>query len=864
MPDDWSPCGGQRLLLPVKTCNRRLRLVRPHGFRYGFTNQMFYDMSKMIRNCLLGCTLAASAMQAQTLPTAGADERTPSYAQYFSWINNTNEGPTARQTMINLDFFQWLHDRYGMWLDIYAFDAGTIDGAKKYGSTRSARFAEQFPERLEPVSRKAGEMGTRLGVWAGPDGFGDTPEQARERVDMMTELVSKYNFQLFKMDAVCGQLRAEKRPYFDEMMTHIRQISPDFILLNHRLDLGPSVKHSTTFLLGGEETYIDVHMANDVTAPHHRARALDRRAPDNLTRLTEDHGVCLSSCLDYWEDDLVLQAFNRSLILAPEIYANPWLLKDEEFSYLAFIYNLHRQYRDILVDGLTLPEAQYGPGAVSRGSGKTRFLSLRNLTWEPVKYKIRLDGEVGLTAKRQVKARLYHPYIYDMGTHAYGDVIEVEVLPFRTALVKLTTETERDKVALSGIPYRILNDKAGDAVEVDLLGMPGETYRVRIEKGRKSFRSASIGEASAKELLSGREVSLTFDGKKLTSDIFRHVSAMQPCEVPSDVEAIYYATVFAADNNALEVRSLQRSGETSIPQVQAARDAFFNQPLFKGREIWDRYLFDGDRATAFSISQRWGDIRPFGESGFHLDMGEALSLDKLVIESFDEYSIAPLKSYEGVDAYVSDNLRDWRHVVFTAGSRMEIDLSGAGNVRYVRFAPCPIRLCEVTGYKDGKAVNRSKWRASNLFRPYNSATCRAYHAWKSEFVIDEAAEGAYLCVAVNGYHGVEGAWAGFKIDGQYVGCPDRAPSFTSNTWEYRSADRDKNYTYYLPVTKDMVGKKIEAYVLALNRNLEFVNTDRPDDGRREGTVEGQVLKPEVWLSCYPLPFGHKLLTLENK
>ena len=36
---------------------------------------------------------------------AGADSRTPSVPQYFSWINNTNEGSTEEQTMLNLDFF---------------------------------------------------------------------------------------------------------------------------------------------------------------------------------------------------------------------------------------------------------------------------------------------------------------------------------------------------------------------------------------------------------------------------------------------------------------------------------------------------------------------------------------------------------------------------------------------------------------------------------------------------------------------------------------------------------------------------------------------------------------------------------------
>jgi len=40
----------------------------------------------------------------------GADEKSPSRSQYFSWINNTNEGATETQTLLNLDFFRWLHD----------------------------------------------------------------------------------------------------------------------------------------------------------------------------------------------------------------------------------------------------------------------------------------------------------------------------------------------------------------------------------------------------------------------------------------------------------------------------------------------------------------------------------------------------------------------------------------------------------------------------------------------------------------------------------------------------------------------------------------------------------------------------------
>lgn len=54
---------------------------------------------------------------------AGATEKTPSVPQYFSWINNTNEGSTEAQTLANLDFFHYLYKTYGMQLKIYAFDA---------------------------------------------------------------------------------------------------------------------------------------------------------------------------------------------------------------------------------------------------------------------------------------------------------------------------------------------------------------------------------------------------------------------------------------------------------------------------------------------------------------------------------------------------------------------------------------------------------------------------------------------------------------------------------------------------------------------------------------------------------------------
>jgi len=336
----------------------------------------------------------------------GADESSPSRSQYFSWINNTNEGATESQSLTNLAFFGWLKREYGLQLDIYAFDAGAIDGKRWYGSMESDKFKRQFPNGFGPVYESAKALGTRLGIWGGPDGFGATEQEAAQRVSLCRD----YQFALFKFDTVAGDLRDTKQAEFADMMARCREYAPDLILLNHRINLGDTaLPHATTFLWEGKETYTDVHMVNSQPAPHHRAGALERGLPPKLSRLTEDHGVCLSSALDHWDDELVLQAFNRALILSPQIYCNPWLLRDNEYPKLARIFNLAREHKALLVNATRLPKKQYGPYAVARGDEKTRLLTLRNLNWEPKNYTLRITKEMGL--QRGLSYRIHH-YCY--------------------------------------------------------------------------------------------------------------------------------------------------------------------------------------------------------------------------------------------------------------------------------------------------------------------------------------------------------------------------------------------------------------------------------------------------------------------
>lgn len=784
----------------------------------------------------LACAVSAAADEARVWP--GADESTPSRSEYFSWINNTNEGPTEEQTLINLEFFRWLHDEYGMELDIYAFDAGTIDGKRFYGKVDSDRFRGQFPNGWTPMYEAARAMGTRLGVWGGPDGFGDTSEEEAARTEQMVSLCRDFDFALFKFDAVCGPLRPEKEDAFIRMMTECREHAPDLILLNHRLGLERAQAQATTFLWEGRETYIDVFATNAMTAPHHRAGALDSGLVPHLQRLTEDHGVCLSSSLDHWDDDLVLQAFNRALILSPQIYGNPWLLRDDEFSRLARIFNFHRKYRDLLVRGMVLPEDRFGPAAVSRGDGATQLVTLRNLSWEPVTRQIPLDRQIGLEGPGTVHVRRFFPTERVLGDHSFGEAVEVTVPPFRSVLL-LATTAGCDEPGVTGADFEVVRHVPGKPVQIRILGVPGTAATVRLAAEGGRYRSARLDGADAPQLLAGDEGSVEFGGEAPKSPPHRRLAELEPVDVPEDAEALYEATVFAADNNALEVRSLFRSGPTAIPQVAAARDAFFDQEVFRQRGVWDRNLFDGDPSTGFWPSRKYVVDQRVRGGCFRLDLGEVVDGGRIVLHVPDEYSLQPILNDEGNWVDVSTDLRTWRRLVYLSGTEMPIELDGPA--RYLRFHVTADRFSEITGEAGGEPLDRSGWRASNLFA--HPSKMEPIKAWHARIVLDEAIPGGKLCIAVEGVHGVEGAYAALRMGDRYIGAPDRAAAYASNTWEYVNARRDRGYTYYVPISPDMVGQPIDVYVLGYDE-------------------EHTGLHPVVWQSVDPVPAPGKMLELE--
>jgi hypothetical protein len=771
---------------------------------------------------------------AQTTPRKSAiDELTPSKSIYFDWINRNWFGSNEKKIEANLRFFKWLHDEYGMKLDIYLMDAGDIDQGPHcalepdipvYGSLETEWFKKRFPNGFGPLVELAESFNCRLGIWLGPDGYGDTPEEARVRREMLVKFCEEYNFAVFKFDACASDLSPENQQHFIETMQECLEHTPDLIILNHRINLNEEAsKFATTFLWEGQETYVDVNITNNAVAPHHRQGNLSRGVPPNLMRLTEDHGVCISSVVDYWDDDLILQAFNRNLILAPEIYGSPFLLNDIMLPRLARIYNIHRSYNEILVNGIVLPEDRYGLNAVSRGDGSTRLITLRNLSWDPLQVSVKLDESIGLSAKGEVDVFQYHPTERYLGKHQAGSEVEITVMPFRASLIRISSGPEQD-LMLRGVDYHVMKDTGDGQVLIDLLGETGKRIRFDLPENTRHFKTATINGKSVPSLLKGRQISHRFPGKNRNLDYLKKLGDLQLADIPDNSGMYFEYNIFAADNNALEVRELQKSGATDFPSVQAARDAFFNDTIFIGMGLWDKYAFDGDLSTSFKVRRYFYRFMEQNNGAFRLDLGEVKSADSLVFKGVPA-------DFDPKRVEVSPDLASWHTVGYTTGnSALSVDLADNGPVRYLRMAVSPVEVAEIEGYKDNSSMMRDNWRASNMFE--STGTANAELCWLFEGELSGIGNKANLAVTVPGTVAEGSVFAVMIADGKIIGANDRAPSFPYNNWEHFGLP-NRMFTYYIPVGKEMEGKTVRVMLLSADGNLKDI-------------------EPEVWLTNHEL------------
>lgn len=760
----------------------------------------------------------------KTAKNAGADELTPSIPQYFSWINNTNEGSTEEHTLINLEFFRYLQDTYGMNIKIYAWDAGNFDGASEgYGNVNGEKFRSQYPQEYKNVVSKAKELGIRMGLWGSPDGYGDTEETQKERFDFFVHLCRDHDFALFKLDGVCGHLRPEKAGVFADMLKECRKYAPDLIVLNHRLEFYEAEEFVTTYLWNGTETYVDVLSCNQNTAMHNRAFMFTRGHTDNLERLAEDHGVCISSSIDYFEDELIYQAFNRSLILAPEIYGNPWLMRDDELPKLARVYNLHARNAEILVNGKILDES-YGENAVSRGSKTKRFISTGNNSWQTKVISVKIGEETGIETEKEVAVNIHHPYEKHLGFFKAGDTVEIELMPFRATLVEIAACDEAEPM-LTNCEYEIVKeDKSGMPEEVKYLYSEGGKVNLIYKGETKLF--AEIEKTDIKEktpLFLG-----TIDNE---------------VKNPANGEFLYENAMFAVNNDSLESRSLKRSGKTEIREVQAARDAFFNQQHYKLRGCEAKAMFDMRDDTFFDSQSKTyiDENRRISGGCLRVDFKEEIECDSVEIEFFaGDYATREVAVQNiPVIAEYSTDLENWKSsgmvnlsvkdddftstvVKFTAhtlydlhGKKINASYSVGGAIRYLRIENPVDRIYAVRLIKDGKVIETKNAHGNNMQAHYRHKKT-ALSKWK-DFVLPEYKAGSSLTVAVNGVHGEENVYCVCEIDSKIFGFPKRAPDYKANQWEHAVCSSDKNNTFFFELPDNMQGKTVRIHVLFSDR-----------------------------------------------
>lgn len=108
-----------------------------------------------------------------------------------------------------------------------------------------------------------------------------------------------------------------------------------------------------------------------------------------------------------------------------------------------------------------------------------------------------------------------------------------------------------------------------------------------------------------------------------------------------------------------------------------------------------------------------------------------------------------------------------------------------------------------------------------------------------------AAQGSYLCVAVEGEFGSELARAVLRTPEGVVGAKERAPSFPGNAWEAPIARTKGNHTFYFPITDDLRGKEVELSCLMLR------SAKSPE-------------RVHAWQTCYPIPMAQRTLELVRK
>ncbi len=776
---------------------------------------------------------------------------------YFDWLCHDNSGPRESEVLANFAALRRLKELYGLQFDIYNSDAGLVESQGMYHPQFKADFLSRFPAGLKPLAEGSKALGMRLGLWLGPDGFGERPEEMAARREQLVSWVRDFNVGLFKLDTVVSELAhpdkyilEKKYQSLADTLAEARRLDPEFIVINHRINDSPYMLTITDCLLWrGEETYIDVHISNKTASLFNRDCSIGRELMSEFYgtpfRQFEDHGICFNSCLERWEDDLVAQAFGRASVLSPEMYGTFFFLDDEDYPRLARLIQLHKRLEPLLKTAYPLRG-----GDIARADGASSLVLVRNMAWEPAVKRIPLDASIGLTAEpgTPLTVRQRHPREMLMKKAGEGAVVggtlEVELDPFSLRLIQIDTLPPAEPI-VAGIPYEIVPGPDAGHFGINLLGTPGHKGDVFF----LNFGDRTVRTLAGQPVPTGGESwPISFPGTAAAGPSFaRLADFVDEPALAAEGRRLAELAKFRIDDDALEIREMVRLKRepSTLAEIEACRAYMWDKVA--AAEGTFRNAFDGDPGTRWSDgfprrSPFTGSPAPYRSetSLWRIDLGEPTDLAMLELHIVRRTDAAFLEAVE-----TSSDLTTWTRTdglslaaaesIPAAGSLRQrgktikifdvdagdqrpvvISLPLAGGIwRYVRIRGRNFGVSEILGYDGaGRPLDRSGWRATNFLgeTPAPRRVLTAVH------VPAEEAPGREYAVAVTAgpakFDPVDGVYVVTFVDGRPVVPQHRAPSYPYHNYEWNSGGpKLAGMTFRLQIERAWKGRTVEFRVM---------------------------------------------------
>ncbi len=428
--------------------------------------------------------------------------------------------------MAELEFLAWLETNFGVHFDLVEWRPLGWDEPNAPG-TRDA-IVSTLSAGPTAVREAAAAAGVRLALVGSADGFGDSDAEQRARRRQLELVTGDFGLGALVFEGRFGDVREASTDALAAALASCRERVPDVLVVPRDLATWPL--EGVAAARGVARGPWFEAAASPVLGTHGRALAGGRGA----SRLFELEPLALDGRRG-WDDAFVWRAFGLAPLFAIDVEGAPWLLDDQDLVRFARLMELFDASRELLAQAPSLASTTLGSGLIARGTSRVQIVVVRNLTFEPLRVDLPVGPELGLDPALAYDARQRHPVERNLGRVASGAALPIVVEPQRCALVVLSADGFADPI-LDGCD-QLWEPASGGTRRVHVFGPAGGEVRVRLV-GRTNMTNASIDGVGVDTLLGGGEVRVRFDGKPIDLVLPRALGALEPIEMPSNVDDI--------------------------------------------------------------------------------------------------------------------------------------------------------------------------------------------------------------------------------------------------------------------------------------------------------------------------------------